>query len=229
MNEIPPDTSIEALLRELGASGIRLRRDGEQLVVQAPNGALTPALKRELAEHKARLLALLRSEAATPALADDRARRAEPFPLTEIQQAYWIGRREGMTLGGVGCHYYQEFEGSGLDPERLMAAFRRLIARHEMLRAVVLPDGTQRILGEVPPFPFSRTDLRGSEPAAAAAQMREMRARMAQRVFAPEQWPSFEIALTQLDGRISLEDLRALMEGAGLDESGSGLDQVNVH
>lgn len=38
-----------------------------------------------------------------------------------------------------------------------------------------------------------------------------------------------ERALSQLDGRISLEDLRALMEGAGLDESGSGLDQVNVH
>lgn len=38
-----------------------------------------------------------------------------------------------------------------------------------------------------------------------------------------------ERALVQLDGRISMEDLRALMEGAGLDESGSGLDQVNVH
>lgn len=38
-----------------------------------------------------------------------------------------------------------------------------------------------------------------------------------------------ERALAQFDGRISLEDLRALMEGAGLDESGSGLDQVNVH
>ena len=38
-----------------------------------------------------------------------------------------------------------------------------------------------------------------------------------------------ERALAQLDGRISLEDLRALLEGAGLDETGSGLDQVNVH
>lgn len=38
-----------------------------------------------------------------------------------------------------------------------------------------------------------------------------------------------ERALTQFDGRIALEDLRALIEGSGLDEPGSGLDQVNVH
>lgn len=38
-----------------------------------------------------------------------------------------------------------------------------------------------------------------------------------------------ERALAQFDGRISLEDLRVLMEGTGLDESGSWLDQVNVH
>jgi uncharacterized protein Smg (DUF494 family) len=38
-----------------------------------------------------------------------------------------------------------------------------------------------------------------------------------------------ERALAQFDGRISLEDLRALMDGSGFDETGSGLDQVNVH
>lgn len=38
-----------------------------------------------------------------------------------------------------------------------------------------------------------------------------------------------ERALAQFDGRIALEDLRALMEVSGFDDSGSGLDQVNVH
>jgi uncharacterized protein Smg (DUF494 family) len=38
-----------------------------------------------------------------------------------------------------------------------------------------------------------------------------------------------ERALTQIDGRIALDDLRALMEGAGLtDEGGSG-DASTVH
>ena len=38
-----------------------------------------------------------------------------------------------------------------------------------------------------------------------------------------------ERALVHFEGRIALEDLRALMDGGGYDESGSGLDQVNVH
>ena len=29
-----------------------------------------------------------------------------PFDLTPMQQAYWIGRRTGQSLGGVGCHAY---------------------------------------------------------------------------------------------------------------------------
>ncbi|HCQ2652930.1 TPA: hypothetical protein OHO25_002551, partial [Escherichia coli] len=34
-----------------------------------------------------------------------------PFPLTPVQHAYLTGRMPGQTLGGVGCHLYQEFEG----------------------------------------------------------------------------------------------------------------------
>lgn len=38
-----------------------------------------------------------------------------------------------------------------------------------------------------------------------------------------------ERALLQFEGRIALEDLRSLIEVAGLDEAMPGLDQVNVH
>jgi hypothetical protein len=46
---------------------------------------------------------------------------------------------------------------------------------------------------------------------------------------APELEQVIERALAQFDGRIALEDLRALIEGHGFEESGPGLDQVNVH
>ena len=45
----------------------------------------------------------------------------------------------------------------------------------------------------------------------------------------PELEQVIERALVHFEGRIALEDLRALMDGVGYDESGSGLDQVNVH
>jgi hypothetical protein len=38
-----------------------------------------------------------------------------------------------------------------------------------------------------------------------------------------------ERALAQIDGRIALEDLRSLMEGAGYDDETSGGDSQTVH
>jgi len=45
----------------------------------------------------------------------------------------------------------------------------------------------------------------------------------------PELEHVIERALSHFDGRIALEDLRSLINGSAYDESGTGLDQVNVH
>ena len=45
----------------------------------------------------------------------------------------------------------------------------------------------------------------------------------------PELEHVIERALTHFDGRIALDDLRSLINGSAYDESGTGLDQVNVH
>ena len=72
--------------------------------------------------------------------------RYEAFPLTDIQQAYWIGRNNHFDLGGVGTHGYEEIYRKEIDASRLEYAINYLIQRHEMLRMVVTPDGMQRIL-----------------------------------------------------------------------------------
>jgi len=77
--------------------------------------------------------------------------RYEPFPLTDVQQAYLIGRRDSMELGGVSAHWYAEYEATDLDLHRLESAVRKVISRHDMLRTVFLPDGRQQTLKEVPP------------------------------------------------------------------------------
>jgi yersiniabactin nonribosomal peptide synthetase len=50
------------------------------------------------------------------------AERFEPFPLTDIQYAYWIGRSGQYELGSVSCHVYMELDIVGLDIERLNLA-----------------------------------------------------------------------------------------------------------
>ncbi len=67
------------------------------------------------------------------------------FPLAVMQHAYWIGRGEGQQLGGVAAHLYTEFDGAGVEPERLQTALERLVTRHDMLRARFTENGQQRI------------------------------------------------------------------------------------
>jgi len=71
---------------------------------------------------------------------------AEPFALTPVQHAYWIGRGDEQTLGGVGCHFYVELDGRDVRPERLERAVRALAERHSMLRIRLLEDGRQEVL-----------------------------------------------------------------------------------
>lgn len=70
----------------------------------------------------------------------------EPFPMQDVQYAYWIGRGDNQVLGGIGCHAYLEFDGTGVDPKRLETAWNMLLQHHPMLRARFLEDGTQEIM-----------------------------------------------------------------------------------
>ncbi len=128
----------------------------------------------------------------------DPVRRHEPFESTDVQRAYWLGRRPEFPLGGVGSHWYWEFDGRDVDLDRLATTWNTLVARHEMLRAVFDDDGRQRVLPDVPVFRIGVTPA-GPDPAAEIAAMRD---RMAHHVFATDTWPLFDIqAVAYGDGR----------------------------
>lgn len=184
------------LLADLESRGVRLTADGDQLRYHAPKGVITPSLREALAEHKSELLELVRDPEA--AIVPAPGQRHDPFPLTDVQQAFWVGRMAPFDLADVPSLTHVELEIPGLDAERLRTAFRRLVARHDMLRTVVLPDGSQRVLDEVPPFDIEVVDLRGvAEPGGELAAVRE---RYARRPFTPEQWPLLAACLVLLDG-----------------------------
>ncbi|HEX6288833.1 MAG TPA: amino acid adenylation domain-containing protein [Herpetosiphonaceae bacterium] len=125
--------------------------------------------------------------------------RYEPFPLTDIQQAYWIGRNADFDLGNVSIHGYLELESATLDLPRFNQALQRLIERHDMLRAIVLPDGQQQILPDVPAYQIAVLDLRGHSPDEIAATLEAIRDEMSHHVLPLERWPLFEFRATRLD------------------------------
>ncbi|MGD1808688.1 amino acid adenylation domain-containing protein [Dapis sp. BLCC M126] len=125
--------------------------------------------------------------------------RYQPFPLTDIQQAYWLGRSGGFDLGNVAAHGYLEIDSNNLDLERLSLAWQKLISRHDMLRAVFLPDGRQQILEQVPPYQIKVLDLQGKPPEVISAELEAVRDRMSHEVLPTDKWPLFRIRATRLD------------------------------
>jgi amino acid adenylation domain-containing protein len=124
----------------------------------------------------------------------DPANAYEPFPLTEMQQAYWVGRGGHFDLGNIGTHSYVEMPAEALDVERYQWAWNQLIQRHPMLRMVLTTDGRQRILSEVPEYVIAVHD---------GAERLAIRERMSHQVFSGYQWPLFEICVSRDSGQRS--------------------------
>ncbi len=210
--------SALAFLTELSRQGVEIWVDGDQLHCRAPKGVMTAALRSKLAEYKAELLILLSQRqdsnltVSLPRVVSAPAQRYLPFPSTDIQQAYWIGRGSSFELGNVGNHGYIEVEAVDLDLARSLLILRRLIERHEMLRAIMLPDGQQQILEHVPPFQVEFIDLEGLNQQEVAKQLEHIRYEMDHQVFQVEQWPTFAIRISRLQKQrvrvhVSMESL----------------------
>ncbi|MEM6451445.1 MAG: amino acid adenylation domain-containing protein [Cyanobacteria bacterium P01_D01_bin.105] len=149
---------------------------------------------------------LVQGDASRQPIEPDLTHKHEPFPLTDIQQAYWLGRSQAFELGNIGTHGYREIEVTGLSVSAAEDALNKLIKRHDMLRAVVNTDGQQMILPEVAEYKIQVTDLiqseqsqsEQSESEQSQQQIEQIRDRLSHQLFTPEQWPLFHIEAAQL-------------------------------
>lgn len=188
-----------AIISELEALGVRLWVESGQLRYRGPAGALTDRHRDLLCTHKAGLIGHLASRDETGVRADP-ANRFMPFPLTDVQAAYLVGRGGAYEFGGVGCHGYVELELPQVDSVRMERAWHSLIRRHDMLRAVVSQDGSQSVLAEVELPALPVRDMRGQPENNVAEAIERARAEMSARCYEPDQWPLYELRLTQTDG-----------------------------
>ncbi|THF65005.1 SDR family NAD(P)-dependent oxidoreductase [Pseudothauera nasutitermitis] len=136
------------------------------------------------------------------ALQHDAQGRYQPFPLTPIQHAYWMGRTGLIDYGGVACHVLFEWDlrHGQFDLERFGQAWNALVRRHDMLRMVIGEDGQQRILAEVEDYRIERRDLSRLPPAEREQRLEELRRALSYRVLPADRWPLFELIASELDG-----------------------------
>ena len=127
----------------------------------------------------------------------DAAGRFEPFPLTDVQMAYVLGRGEAHAYGGVGCHGYGELRFDEIDAEAMERAWATLVERHDMLRAIVDGGGSQRVLSELPPYRIEVTDVRDAADDVVAEAIESTRVELDHLVYSTTEWPLFTLRITR--------------------------------
>ncbi|WP_180686107.1 non-ribosomal peptide synthetase/type I polyketide synthase [Streptomyces gossypiisoli] len=138
---------------------------------------------------------------ALPVLVPDTRARHEPFPLTDLQQAYLVGRSSAFELGNVSTYFFIEVDVEDVDLSRLTESLRLMIARHDMLRAVMTEDGHQRVLADVPPYQIRTADLRAYDAEERDRLLRGIHEEARDQVFDTTRWPLFDVRATLLDER----------------------------
>ena len=181
-----------SLVVSLRRQGVRLVAEGDELVLRGNPQALTREVLDELKSGKAQVLDLLEQERQAqdlPVLHPDPEHRHDPFPLNENQQAYWLGRDTSMAFGSVGIHVFFELDIPDFSRERFERAWNTLVCRHDMLRARVLPDGTQQVADKVPAFVLETTSLVHLSEEEAAERIDEAAQTLSHTCYDLEHWP----------------------------------------
>ena len=206
---MPPTAQpIIEFLADLKHQDIHLYVQDDRLRCNAPRDGLTDSMRQRITERKAEIVEFLQrlgvespSDSlspnegcqALPQIITNEAERYQPFPLTEIQQAYLLGRDDSFDLSNVSTHVYGELDMVGLDLEKFEQAWQHLIQKHEMMRAIVNKDGYQQILEQVPDYRIEVLDLREVEAEVANSKILAIRKRLSHQLLPTDTWPLFEV------------------------------------
>ena len=133
----------------------------------------------------------------------DKEEEYKPFPLTNVQFAYWIGRKGAFNMGRVSTHCYFEFECEDLDIPKFQKVWNDMIIHHGMLRDVVCESGEQKILKEVPMYLIQTASLVGFEEKVQEEYLTQVRKEMSRQVLNAEKWPLFDLKITIMDKKKS--------------------------
>ncbi|MGC9497343.1 amino acid adenylation domain-containing protein [Streptomyces sp. WG7] len=193
------------IVAELERHGIRLWEEDGKLRFRAPQGALTEERRALLRSRRDDVLAHLTERTEATRLTPEPDAAHQPFPLTDIQAAYLVGRGSAYGYGGVACHVYTELAyPAETDPDALDDAWWAIVRRHDMLRAVVHPDGSQEVLPTIPETAIPVQDMRGAPEEDVDLRVREIRDELAARVPPTDRPPLFELRMTRCDDALLL-------------------------
>lgn len=191
---------MKEIIGNLVELGIVFNIEGESLSVDAPSGTLTSDIKKLISENKKSIIDYLKSKSNNTEISCNSNPKDKylPFQLNDIQYAYYLGRDKNFAFGGVASHYYYEIECANIDLQRLEESFNVVIKRHDMLRAIVTPEGEQKILEKVDKFEFEKYDLSSLDDTAANVETSSLRNLFSHTIIDVNVWPPYKIRSAEL-------------------------------
>ncbi len=129
-------TALEVIsrLRELG---VKISVDADELVVDAPQGAITAELAAQIRERKVQLIAMLKWSARSQRFSDlplVAAGREQELPLSYAQQRLWFLDQLEPGSSAYNISWTVRLKGE-LDVPALQHALNAVVQRHEVLRS----------------------------------------------------------------------------------------------
>lgn len=166
-----------------------------------------PILK-DLAQYIERMLIGIKKEndyMELPQIISNNGGKYKTFPLTDIQYSYWIGRKGIYPLGNVSSHCYFEFENVNMNIDILQNTWNRLVKQHDMLRAIILADGSgQKIIPVVPEYKFHIYDMEDESEEKLQKHFYIIREEMSHEKVDISKWPLFDIRITKYKNNVRI-------------------------
>lgn len=126
----------------------------------------------------------------------------EPFPLTDVQMAYWIGRQGAYKLGNVSTHCYFEFDIENLDFIKLQNIINQMIKFHQSLRTIILDSGKQQILENNPEFLINLNDLTYLDDELKDRTLKQIRDDLSHRIIDLSKFPNFDFKVVKISDNL---------------------------
>ncbi len=157
-------------------------------VILKPNDIFENITLGELANHIKRLdqsTELLIANQLTPIVANSEHHKSSiSFNLTDVQEAYYLGRDNAFTLGSTSAQLYLELKFTSLNIQELEQAISKTIWRHAALRTV-FENHQQRVVNDIPDFKLTKGDRF------------TLRNQMKSRIFELKTYPLFDFKYSQ--------------------------------
>ncbi len=127
-----------------------------------------------------------------------------PFPLTDLQRAYWLGEGDVFELSNGVAHFYAELSIPSLDEARFTQAWNNVIQQHPQMRGFINNASEFCILPHVDKYQPRCYDLCDLNHKQRQLHLENARKNIRQKGVPSHQWPLFDISIHHLPDNESI-------------------------